>query len=242
MFEWEKNKTTILTIIFALIGIFLLIYLIIIAIHYEKYDFIPFLGSVFIGTAGLIGVLYSDKKNRENIIIQARYEKIDTLIFNLKFFLLDTKGVYHDLKKLTKPESEKFLTPQDFLLLQLVLIISDKRLMGNLPRWFREEIQGKFQYNLKNPKTDLNTEELENIQLSKDSITSGEMILQFQDIYNDFCNDIKEKWNKSHRYRGFYYIYHDNITEEELYNHLNHILQIIFDESIEEMILKDHKN
>lgn len=238
MINLKKHKKLILTIT---ITILILAYLIILAIHYQKYDFIPFLGSIYIGTAGLIGVLYSDKKNRENIIIQARYEKIDTLIFNLKFFLLDTQGVYQDLKKQKTPESENFLNPQDFLLLQFTQIISDKRLMGNLPRWFRDEIQGKFQYNLKNPNTNINPQKINEMPLTQDSITSGETILQFQDIYNDFYQDMQEKWSKSNRFRGFYYIYHENITEEELYNHLNHILDIIFTESIEEMILKDHK-
>ena len=176
MINLKKHTKLILTIT---ITVLILAYLIILAIHYQKYDFIPFLGSVYIGTAGLIGVLYSDKKNRENIIIQARYEKIDTLIFNLKFFLLDTQGVYQDLKKLNTPESENFLNPKDFLLLQFTQIISDKRLMGNLPRWFRDEIQGKFQYNLKNPNTNINPEKIKEIPLNQNPITSGETILQF---------------------------------------------------------------
>ena len=114
--------------------------------------------------------------------------------------------------------------------------------MGNLPRWFRDEIQEKFQYNLKNPNTNINPEKIKEIPLTQDSITSGETILQFQDIYNDFYQNIQENGsNQSNRFRGFYYIYHENITEEELYQHLNHILEIIFTESIEEMIIKDNK-
>ena len=86
MINLKKHKKLILTITITML---ILAYLIILAIHYQKYDFIPFLGSVYIGTAGLIGVLYSDKKNRENIIIQTKYEKIDP--HNIQPKILHTK-------------------------------------------------------------------------------------------------------------------------------------------------------
>lgn len=232
-----KNKYVIIMFIIFLIIFSFLIHLL---FKYNYSELISFLGSVFMALITLMGVIISNKKNRENIIVQLKYEKVAKTIFDLKFYLLDTLMIYRDLKNLDEMDKDKFLTSEDFILLQFLRIISNKDFMGNLPFTLQKEIESKFQYKLKSMYVSYN-EKVKN--LNEDYILPEESLISSQNVYYDIYQEILQNWNESPRFRGFYSLYKRNkISENELKDHLENIQNVIFEESIEEMILKDHKN
>ena len=179
------------------------------------------------------------QENVNNRFIQLRFNDSKRAIHDLIIFLQSSVNVYYriiDLYGHEKHDNSKVLSPRAFLIMQFINIISNTLLLNDLPYSLRKFIENKFEDKLK-PTFDGSSMEM--IDFMSNEVGSSFSALDL-DEYKEFIYQFFEIKNQNQNVIFFKYYYESpEITEEELLNHFNDILNILSSYTVEELILWD---
>ena len=212
--------------------------------------------SLFMGSITCIGILINIKHNSnlmkynnelldENLnsrFLQLRYHESKRAINTLKKELQITLLVYDYIKKYVenKDIGIKCLSAHAFLVMQFVNLISNYELLNDLPITIKGNFEKKFEKKVStNP---VYTPSLEYLEIIDKSPT-----LDIQDIPFPYYIEYKQSIDKfkesnqiiQNKHVFSCYFESDNISEEDLFNHFNQVLNDLSNNTIEDLILRD---
>lgn len=250
--KFQKQQICYLMIFVLIICIFYCLYNIF-CVEFDNITIKTIYTSLIIGLISSIGLFINlmnniqtkEQTNRliqENInnrFIQLRFSETKRAIHDLVIFLQSSINVYYriiDLYGHEKPNNSKVLTPRAFLIIQFINIISNTLILNDLPYSLRKFIENKFEDKL-NPIFDESSEEMINYMANEIGSSFSALDL---DEYKEFIYQFFEIKNQNQNLIVFKYYYESpEITEKELLNHFNDILNILSSYTVEELILWD---
>lgn len=212
--------------------------------------------SLFMGSITFIGILINVKHNMdlmkhnnelfdENLnsrFLQLRYNESKQAINSLKRELEITLLVYDYIKKYVENKDIGIdcLSGHAFLVMQFVNLISDYDLLDDLPLTLKGNFEKKFEkIVMSNP---VYTPSLKYLEIIDNSPTYDIPNIPFPYYieYKQFIDKFKEANHVIQNKHVFSCYYEsDNISEEDLFNHFNHILNEIINNPIEKLILRN---
>lgn len=250
--KFHKQSIFYLMIFVFIMGIFYCLYNIF-CVEFDNIAIKTIYASLIIGLISSIGLFINlinnietkEQTNRliqENVnnrFIQLRFNDSKRAIHDLIIFLQSSVNVYYriiDLYGHEKHDNSKVLSPRAFLIIQFINIISNTLLLNDLPYSLRKFIENKFEDKLK-PTFDGSSMEM--IDFMSNEVGSSFSALDL-DEYKEFIYQFFEIKNQNQNVIVFKYYYESpEITEEELLNHFNDILNILSSYTVEELILWD---
>ena len=205
--------------------------------------------SLFMVSITFMGILFNVLHNisliDENLntrYLQIMYKDSKSAINHLKIDLQITIDLYRFLKtSLDYNDCEiDILSPHAFLVMQFINIISDCKLLDDLPILIRGNLEKKFsQELLLEPEYGPSSKYL---KIMENTPSRGYDELPFH-YYIEYKSFVDKFMNSNYLIQSKYlfscYFESKNISEERLFNHYNEILNDLINNRIDELILRE---
>lgn len=201
--------------------------------------------SLILASISIITIIYSNlnnqkilNQNEESQFIQLRFKDSKESIFHLIDFIQNTCTIYKELKDLNndKINENNLLSPREFLVMQYVTIITNKKLLNKLPLYVKSKIELEF-----NERVNYKWEESANETIKRidNYLSPMTQLFNCMNTYNNFISNFKQDSNYEYNKTILKSYISSNISEEELLSLFINILNEITNTKLEDLILKD---
>lgn len=250
-FSFKKYKYYYFSLIFCLFLIFYFIFRIFFNIHTNDGKVLTLINSIYtsliLASVSFISIIFSSLNNKkildqndESRFIELRFQDSKYAIYNLIEFIQKTCTVYKQLKDFLNKNREyesNFLSPRDFLIMQFIIIITDKDLLIKLPLHIKSKLQFKFDDEIEYCWDERADETVEKINCHLGAI--GEPLFSSEYVYDECVLEFNKIPHFEYNLTIFKAYISSNISEEEFLSHFINILNEISSTNLDDLILKD---